>query len=361
MTPGAASIPRRVLIVDDSAAVRHVLSRIVGADPTLSVMGLAADPFEAARLMRAERPDVVMLDVEMPRMDGLTFLRRLMAQHPIPVVMCSSLMGEGGEALAEALALGAVEAICKPTSGVTGLAEAEERVRDAVRAATMARLPRPGAAAPAPPRPPAEPVAMRRRGVRPANRSVIAVGASTGGTEALRLFLSRLPPDAPPVVIVPHMPAGFTAAFARRLDGLAAIGVAEARDGERLATGRALIAPGGRHLRLAPDGAGWRVALADGALVSRHKPSVDVLFRSAAEAAGRRAVGVIMTGMGEDGAAGLLAMREAGARTLGQDEASSIVYGMPKAAMRLGAVERQGNPEALADLAVELAANTAPA
>ncbi|MEO1773319.1 MAG: chemotaxis response regulator protein-glutamate methylesterase [Pseudomonadota bacterium] len=333
--------PYRVLVVDDSAVVRQTLEAILSNDPELRVIGTAVDPFEAARLMRAEAPDVITLDVEMPRMDGVTFLRKLMEQHPIPVVMCSTLVGAETETLAEVLAAGAVDIVCKPRLGVRDFLEEEaQRLCDTVKAAAQARLerlrpgPATGARTAAPTKRPAG--AMART-----TQVIVGVGASTGGTEALRQFLEALPPDSPPVVIVQHMPEKFTAAFAARLDGLCAVSVAEARHGDRCLAGHVLIAPGNRHMRLTRSGATYTVTIDDGPLVSRHRPSVDVLFHSIASAAGRNAVGVIMTGMGADGAEGLKAMRDAGAMTFGQDEASCVVYGMPKEAVRVGAVVEQ--------------------
>jgi two-component system chemotaxis response regulator CheB len=355
--------PSRVLIVDDSAVVREALTKIIDADPRLSVMGSAADPFRAAERLKRELPDVITLDVEMPRMDGITFLRRLMAQRPIPVVMCSSLVEGGSETLFEALEAGATDVILKPRLDVkTALEDARVTICDTIRAAALA-----GAAQSRPPRrrvpdkkltadaviAPAAP----RKAMAKTTEKIIAVGASTGGTEALRVFLEDLPRDAPPVVIVQHMPEGFTTAFARRLNSLCAVDVAEARDGDRLLRGRALIAPGNRHTLVVRSGHQYGVAVKDGPLVSRHRPSVDVLFRSVAQVAGANAVGVIMTGMGDDGAAGLREMFDAGAKTFGQDEASSVIYGMPKAAFEAGAVTKQAPLELLSGLALAAASS----
>ncbi len=334
----------RVLIVDDSAAVRAALTRIIEDAPDLEVMATAGDPFIAAQRIAQELPDVIILDIEMPRMDGITFLRRLMAQRPIPVVICSSLAEEGSETLLQALEAGAVEVVAKPRMGSAQfLAESAVRVCDALRAAAHARLGR----RMAPPRsverklsadamiPPPSGRAMARTTER-----IVCIGASTGGTEALAEVLTALPVDSPGIVIVQHMPERFTAAFARRLDGLCRIDVKEAEDGDAVLPGRALIAPGNRHTLLTRSGARYCVAVKDGPLVSRHRPSVDVLFRTAAQYAGRNALGVIMTGMGDDGARGLLEMRRAGAATLAQDEESCVVFGMPKEAIALGAAER---------------------
>ncbi len=349
----APTKPRRrwkVLIVDDSAVVRQTMADLISSDPELEVMATAGDPFVAAERIRREKPDVITLDVEMPRMDGVTFLRRLMAQHPIPVVMCSSLVGANTETLSQAMAAGAVDIICKPQMGVKGfLEESRTLVCDAVKAAAQAKLSRMRHTRPEAKLtadailPPCSPNAMART-----TETVVAVGASTGGTEALRVFLESFPPDCPPIVVVQHMPENFTAAFARRLDGLCAITVREARNGDRMLRGHALIAPGARHTLIRRSGASYSVEVTDGPLVSRHRPSVDVLFRSVAKYAGRNAVGVIMTGMGDDGARGLKEMRDAGARTLGQDEATSVVYGMPKEAYKLGGVEEQLPLERLA-------------
>lgn len=336
--------PYKVLIVDDSAVVRQALSEIIGSDPELMVMGTAADPFMAAEKLRRDKPDVITLDVEMPRMDGVTFLQKLMSQHPIPVVMCSTLVGANTHTLADALAAGAAEIICKPKQDVRGfLEESRIRICDAVKAAARSKvslLRAPPRAAPSSAHSPdavTTPPPVRRR-VMTTTQKVIAVGASTGGTEALRFFLEAMPAAAPPIIIVQHMPEQFTAAFAERLNSLSAVAVREARDGDRLLTGHAFVAPGNRHMLLTRSGAVYSVQLKDGPLVTRHRPSVDVLFRSVAKAAGANAVGVIMTGMGSDGARGMLEMREAGALTFGQDEATSVVYGMPKEAMKAGAV-----------------------
>lgn len=336
--------PYRVLIVDDSAVVRQTMQQILDGDPDLKVIATASDPFVAADRIRREVPDVITLDVEMPRMDGVTFLRRLMAQRPIPVVMCSTLVGENSETLAQALEAGAVDVVLKPQLGVKEFFEdACTRLRDTVKAAAQARR---GALGPARSvekklnpdamLPPPSQRAMARTTDR-----IVAIGASTGGTEALREIVEALPHDCPPVIVVQHMPETFTAAFARRLDGLCAVSVREAKDGDRMLRGHVLIAPGNRHTLLTRSGAQYAVQVKDGPLVSRHRPSVDVLFRSVARAAGGNAVGVILTGMGDDGAIGLREMRDAGARTLGQDEASCVVYGMPKEAMKAGGVETE--------------------
>jgi two-component system chemotaxis response regulator CheB len=337
----------RVLIVDDSAAVRRVMADILEDPPEIEVMATASDPFVAARRIQDEVPDVIVLDVEMPRMDGITFLRRVMAQRPIPVIICSSLTEDGSETLLQALDAGAIDVIAKPRADTPRfLLEAQVRVRDAVKAAAGARLGR--AAKAAAPRPSArvEPKLTADAMLPPPKASlalartterVVCIGASTGGMESLRQVLSALPADSPGIVIVQHMPEKFTAAFARRLDGLCAVEVKEAEDGDAVLPGRALIAPGNRHMLLNRSGARYRVVVKDGPLVSRHRPSVDVLFRSAARWAGANAVGILMTGMGDDGARGLSEMKASGAATVAQDEATSVVWGMPRAAVERGA------------------------
>jgi len=342
----------RVLIVDDSASVRQTLKDVLEEDPEITVMGAASDPFAAARLIGQEVPDVITLDVEMPRMDGISFLRRIMAQHPIPVVMCSSLTESGSETLMQALEAGAVDVILKPRVDTRQfLLDSHLRIRDVVKAAAQCRL-RPRAASAAttaagrvpPPKLSADAMipAPRANGGAMARTTekVICIGASTGGTEALREVLEQLPGDCPGIVIVQHMPEHFTAAFARRLDSLCEVSVMEAKDGDAVLRGRALIAPGNRHTLLQRSGARYHVTVKDGPLVSRHRPSVDVLFRSAAHCAGANAVGIIMTGMGDDGATGLAEMRSAGAYTLAQNEETCIVFGMPKEAIARGAVIR---------------------
>ncbi|MBP2230909.1 two-component system chemotaxis response regulator CheB [Azospirillum agricola] len=341
----------RVLIVDDSATVRRTLTDILSSDPEIEVMGTAADPYAAVRRIGEEAPDVITLDVEMPRMDGITFLRKLMSQHPIPVVMCSSLVEDGSETLMQALEAGAADVILKPRIDTRqSLLDAQVRICDTVKAAARARVrPRPrvavAAQATASPRIP-EPklsadVMMPAPGKGAMARTterIVCIGASTGGTEALREVLEALPADSPGILIVQHMPESFTAAFARRLDSLCEVTVREARDGDTVLRGQVLIAPGNRHMLLQRSGARYLVAVKDGPLVSRHRPSVDVLFRSTAHCAGANAVGVIMTGMGDDGATGMREMREAGAFTLAQDEESCVVFGMPKEAIARGGV-----------------------
>jgi two-component system chemotaxis response regulator CheB len=336
----------KVLIVDDSAVVRQTLSSILAEDPEIEVMGVASDPLIAAEKIHLNVPDVITLDVEMPRMDGLTFLQKIMSQHPIPVVVCSGLADEGSETALKALEYGAIEIIQKPRLGAKQfLEEARVRVCDAVKAASLARLkPRRFYQQDIPPKLTADAVLAKARPTGDAmlrtTEKIVAIGASTGGTEALRIFLEGLPPDAPGIVIVQHMPEHFTRAFAQRLDSICRVSVKEAENNDTVLRGRALIAPGNRHLLLKRSGARYYVEVKDGPLVSRHRPSVDVLFRSAARYAGPNAVGVIMTGMGDDGAKGLLEMKEAGAATLAQDEESCVVFGMPKKAIELGAADK---------------------
>lgn len=342
----------KVLIVDDSAVIRQSMTEILTGDPEIEVIGTAADPFLAADKIRQQLPDVITLDIEMPRMDGLTFLQKIMSQHPIPVVICSSLTGKGAETTLKALQYGAVEIITKPKLGARQfLEESRVIIRDAVKAAASVRVrPLSGTPVEVAKKLTADAVLSKPDGAEiiGTTEKVVVVGASTGGTEALRIFLEALPHDAPGVVIVQHMPEHFTAAFARRLDSNCRVSVKEASNGDSVIPGRALIAPGNRHLLLKRSGTRYYVEVKDGPLVSRHRPSVDVLFRSAARYAGRNAIGVIMTGMGDDGAKGLLELRQAGAVTLAQDEASCVVFGMPKEAIRLGAA---GNVLPLADVA----------
>ena len=332
----------RVLIVDDSAVVRQTLSDVLSSDPEIAVIGAASDPFVAAERIREQVPDVITLDIEMPRMDGLTFLQKIMSQHPIPVVICSSLAEEGAQSTLKALEYGAVDIITKPHLGSKQFLE-DSRIAlcQSVKAAAGAKLRALHA------RPSVEPKLTADANLPPAahamaetTEKVVAIGASTGGTEALKTLLEVLPPDAPGIVIVQHMPEMFTRAFANRLDGLCAISVKEAESNDTVIRGRALIAPGNHHVLLKRSGARYFVEIKDGPLVCRHRPSVDVLFRSAARYAGQNAVGVILTGMGDDGANGLLEMKQAGAVTIAQDEATSVVFGMPKEAIKRRAVDK---------------------
>jgi len=336
------SAKKKVLVVDDSAVVRRVLSGILSSDASLEVMGTASDPFVAAEKIAHERPDVMTLDIEMPRMDGLTFLQKVMEQHPIPIVIISSLAGSGTETAMKALESGAVEIIEKPQLGTKEyLEEASVFICDAVKAAAEAKPTRLRAPLPITSKLSADAV-IRRSGAKAmlkTTEKVAVVGASTGGTEAIAELLTSMPMDSPGIVIVQHMPEKFTAAFARRLDSMCAISVKEAEDNDTVIRGRALLAPGNRHMLLKRSGARYYVEVKDGPLVSRHRPSVDVLFRSAASYAGKNAVGVILTGMGDDGAQGMKEMKEAGAYNIAQDEHSCVVYGMPKEAVKAGGVD----------------------
>lgn len=332
----------RVLVVDDSATVRKTLTEILERDPQIEVMATAADPLIAAERMRHEVPDVITLDVEMPRMDGLTFLRKLMSQHPIPVVICSSLTENGSKTALTALEEGAVEVLSKPRLGTAQfLQEAAIRICDVVRAAARTR-PRKREAAPlARPKLTADAILPKPRNdamVQTTDR-VVAVGASTGGTEALKVLLSGMPRNCPGIVVVQHMPEKFTASFAARLNDVCTIRVKEAEQGDTVCLGQALIAPGNLHMLLKRSGARYFVELKEGPLVSRHRPAVDVLFRSTARYAGSNAIGAILTGMGDDGAKGMLEMKQAGAFNIAQDEQSCVVYGMPKEATKLGGVD----------------------
>ncbi|HOD75348.1 MAG TPA: chemotaxis response regulator protein-glutamate methylesterase, partial [Syntrophorhabdaceae bacterium] len=317
----------KVLIVDDSAVVRQVLEEVFQSDGALQVVGSARDPFVAADIMRRVVPDVITLDVEMPRMDGITFLHKIMSQRPIPVVMCSSLTEKNSETAMKALEYGAVDIIEKPRMGVKQyLEESKVIICDTVKAAAEARLGRAkknNGFIKVEPKLTADAVIEKpnSRAMIQTTERVVVVGASTGGTEALKSFLEALPLDAPGMVIVQHMPEHFTAAFAKRLDGICRVSVKEARNDDTVVRGRVLIAPGNKHTLLKRSGARYYVEVKDGPLVSRHRPSVDVLFRSAARYAGKNAVGVIMTGMGDDGAKGMLEMKDAGAYTVAQDEA----------------------------------------
>ncbi|MEF2074240.1 protein-glutamate methylesterase/protein-glutamine glutaminase [Consotaella aegiceratis] len=339
----------KVLIVDDSASVRTTMSNILSEDPDIEVMATASDPYVAAEKIRREVPDVIFLDIEMPRMDGITFLRKIMAQRPIPIVICSSLTAEGSDAMMQALEAGAVDVVTKPRVDTTQfLNESRMRLCDVAKAAAHARVSGIKKAVPKftvetklmadvmiPPL-----SAARRTTLRaslPTTEPVVCIGASTGGTEALAVLLRSLPATSPGIVIVQHMPEKFTGAFAKRLNSMCAVEVREAMDGDPVMPGRVLLAPGNRHMMLTRNGRKYQVKIAEGPYVCRHRPSVDVLFRSASQSAGANALGVLMTGMGDDGARGLLEMREMGSFTIAQDEATSVVYGMPKEAVERGA------------------------
>jgi two-component system chemotaxis response regulator CheB len=335
----------KVLVVDDSAVVRQVLTGLLEATPGITVIAAVADPILAMSRMQIQWPDVIVLDIEMPRMDGITFLKKIMRERPTPVVICSTLTEKGAQTTMEALAAGAFAIVSKPKLGLKQfLQDSSDDVISAVNAAAGANVRQLTVRC--------TPTLQQKHSadvILSAGESnamvqtterVVAIGTSTGGTQALEEVLVALPRVAPGIVIVQHMPEKFTASFAQRLNNLCAIEVREAKRGDRVMPGLALIAPGGRHLLLQRSGAQYHVDVMDGPVVNRHRPSVDVLFRSVAKCAGKNAVGVIMTGMGDDGARGLKEMHEAGAYTLAQDEASSVVYGMPKEAVKLGAVDR---------------------
>ncbi len=339
----------KVLLVDDSAVVRQVLQAILDDEPDIEVIGAASDPIFALEKLSRAWPDVIVLDVEMPRMDGITFLKKIMAEHPTPVVICSTLTEKGAATTMQALAAGAVEIITKPKIGLKKfLQDSSHELVNAVRAAAQANVSRLGRSASA-----AAPLPVAAKlsadAILPAGSShamaqtterIVAIGTSTGGTQALEAVLTALPRVSPGIVIVQHMPEKFTAAFAERLNGLCQIEVREAKSNDRVIPGLALIAPGGKHMLLKRSGAYYHVDVVDGPLVNRHRPSVDVLFRSVAKFAGKNATGIIMTGMGDDGARGLKEMLDADAMTVAQDEASCVVFGMPKEAIKLGAAKK---------------------
>ncbi|ROT45114.1 chemotaxis response regulator protein-glutamate methylesterase [Pusillimonas sp. NJUB218] len=324
----------RVLCVDDSALVRGLMTEIINKQPDMEVVAVAPDPLVARELIKLHNPDVLTLDVEMPRMDGLDFLERLMRLRPMPVVMVSSLTERNSEVTLRALELGAVDFVTKPKLGLRdGLMEYSDLIADKIRAAASSRpRPRPAAVPGAP--------AQRLNAVFSTTEKIIAIGASTGGTEAIRQVLVPLPANSPAIMITQHMPAGFTKSFVQRLDNLCAVRVHEAEDGQRVLPGHVYLAPGGvAHMKLARSGANYVVRLEETEPVNRHRPSVDVLFHSVAQVAGKNAVGALLTGMGKDGAQGLLAMKQAGAATFAQDEASCVVFGMPREALLIGAAD----------------------
>ena len=335
----------KVMLVDDSAVVRQVIGDLLAADPSIELVAAVADPILAMARMKMRWPDVIVLDVEMPRMDGITFLKKIMQERPTPVVICSTLTEKGAHTTIEALAAGAVSIITKPKLGLRQfLNDSSEDLIAAVKAAASANVKRLIADPDAVPRPQAKHTAdvilpAAARAMIKTTEHVVAIGTSTGGTQALETVLTAMPRVSPGMVIVQHMPERFTAAFAARLDNLCQITVKEACNNDRVIPGQALIAPGGKHMLLKRSGAQYFVDVVDGPLVNRHRPSVDVLFRSVAKYAGANALGVIMTGMGDDGAAGLAEMRTAGAQTLAQNEESCVVYGMPKEAVKRGAVQ----------------------
>ncbi|MFP1761612.1 protein-glutamate methylesterase/protein-glutamine glutaminase [Lonsdalea quercina] len=322
----------KVLCVDDSALMRQIMTEIINSHPDMEVVATAPDPLVARDLIKKFNPQVLTLDVEMPRMDGLDFLEKLMRLRPMPVVMVSSLTGKGSEITLRALELGAIDFVTKPQLGIReGMLSYSELIADKIRTAAKARLPQHSQSAAAPVKVLSSPLLSSEK--------LIAIGASTGGTEAIRHVLQPLPPTCPAVIVTQHMPPGFTKSFAERLNKLCQITVKEAEDGERVLPGHAYIAPGARHMELSRSGANYQVKLHDEAPVNRHRPSVDVLFRSVAKYAGRNAVGVILTGMGNDGAMGMLEMHQAGAYTMAQNEASCVVFGMPREAIALGGVD----------------------
>jgi two-component system chemotaxis response regulator CheB len=323
----------KVLVIDDSALIRSVMQEIINSQPDMQVVGTAPDPIAARELIKALNPDVLTLDVEMPRMNGLDFLEKLMRLRPMPVVMVSTLTERGSEITLQALELGAVDFVAKPKIGVReGLAELTDELGEKIRAAARAHLRRQSAAA-------REPTRVLAGGFLKTTEKIIFVGSSTGGTEALKEMLTPLPADTPSILVTQHMPEAFTKSFAARLDSLCAMTVKEASHNERVVPGHVYIAPGHSHLLLKKSGAYYYTELSQAPPVNRHRPSVDVLFASAAQVAGPNALGVILTGMGKDGAVGMLEMRQAGAYTIAQDEASCVVFGMPRAAIELGAAQ----------------------
>lgn len=369
MATSSRNEPVKVLIVDDSASARMMLRRIIETDPSLQVSGMAQDAYAAARIMRSELPDVILLDLEMPGIDGMTFLRRIMQQHPLPVVICSTLTEEGSRRSVEAMEAGAVDVIRKPAlSDANAKSEATVRICDALQAAAMSRSHARKAPVPQPntliatQKLSADEILPPPNFLRPVPPGplVVCIGASTGGTEALREVLCALPVDCPPIVVVQHMPKGFTAAFARRLDSLASIRIKEGEDGMTVSTGEAVIAPGDSHMMLRRRSSGYYVQVTGGPNVSRHRPSVDVLFRSAATCAGRNALGNLLTGMGDDGATCLGEIRKAGGATIAQDEATSVVFGMPGEAVRKGHAQQVLPLPKMAAAIMAFARNTMP-
>lgn len=335
------------MIVDDSAVVRQVVTHAIQREPRIEVIATAQDPVFALEKMKTQWPDVLIVDIEMPRMDGLTFLRKVMAERPTPIIICSTLAERGAQVTLDALAAGAVSVITKPKIGLKSfLEDSSNDIIHAIKAAACANLgrlrplrPRGARPLPAAARSPAAPVLPLARAYATTDK-LVAFGTSTGGTLALEAVLTELPALCPGIVIVQHMPEKFTALFAQRLNTVCQLEVREARDGDRIRTGLALIAPGGRHMTVKRNGAQYVVEVRDGPLVNRHKPSVDVLFRSVAHAAGNNAMGIIMTGMGDDGARGLKEMHDAGARTVAEDESTCVVFGMPKEAIKHGGVDK---------------------
>jgi two-component system chemotaxis response regulator CheB len=336
----------RVFIVDDSAVVRQVVTEVLDSEPGISVIGSAPDPLFALEKMNRDWPDVIVLDVEMPRMDGITFLRKIMASRPTPVVICSTLTQQGAATTMQAFEAGAISVVPKPDIGSRRkqMEDAASDLVHAVRGASQANIKHlsvTASLAPPPKKLSADAVLSSHGfSMDRTTEQIVAIGTSTGGTQALEIVLSNLPRVCPGIVIVQHMPEKFTAAFAARLDTICQIEVREAKTGDRIVPGRALIAPGGKHLMVRRNGAQYNAEVIEGPLVNRHRPSVDVLFRSVAKYAGKNALGIIMTGMGDDGARGIREMKDAGARTVAQDEKSSVVFGMPKEAIKLGGIDR---------------------
>lgn len=342
----------KVLVVDDSAVIRQVMTQIIRTDSSLELDAAVVDPIFAMKRMELNWPDVIVLDVEMPRMDGITFLKKVMSEHPTPVVMCSTLTATGTETALEAMAAGAIDIITKPKMGAKAhLLDINKNILSVIKSAAKARnldklksisATRNKVAAPVAKKFTADAILEKSAtAMTQTTESIVAIGTSTGGTQALEEVLTSLPKVSPGIVVVQHMPEKFTAAFANRLDGICDVEVREAKNNDRVLPGVVLIAPGGKHMTLKRSGAFYHVDVKDGPLVNRHRPSVDVLFRSVAKFAGKNALGIIMTGMGDDGARGLLEMRQGGSKTLGQNEATCIVYGMPKEALKLGGVEEE--------------------
>lgn len=342
----------KVLVVDDSAVIRQVMTQIIRSDSSLELDAAVVDPIFAMKRMELNWPDVIVLDVEMPRMDGITFLKKIMSEHPTPVVMCSTLTATGTETALEAMAAGAIDIITKPKMGakahlldvnkeILSVIKSASRARNLDKLKTTSRI-KNKVSAPIAKKFTADAILDKATSAMThTTESIVAIGTSTGGTQALEEVLTALPKVSPGIVVVQHMPEKFTAAFANRLNGICDVEVREAKDQDRVLPGVVLIAPGGKHMTLKRSGAFYLVEVKDGPLVNRHRPSVDVLFRSVAKFAGKNALGIIMTGMGDDGARGLFEMREVGSKTLGQNEATCIVYGMPKEALKLGAVEEE--------------------
>ncbi len=332
--------PVKVLIVDDSPLVRSMLTSVLSREDDIDVVGGAKNPYEAREMIIEHRPDVIILDIEMPRMDGLTFLKKLMTHYPVPVIMCSGNAPSNSRAALEAIEAGAVDVVAKPNvGGSEALRRLGEELAEKIHAASVAMPPPP----PIPVLRADTPSSFRAAGLDP-RRYVVTVGASTGGTEAIKTLLSNVPPDCPPVAIVQHMPEGFTKSFAGRLNEFSRLQVSEAVDGDILVSGRAFLARGGMQMMVRAEGAQWRIAYGTNELVNRHCPSVDVLFDSVTSSRGRQIIGILLTGMGADGAKGLLRLRQAGAITIGQNQRSCVVYGMPKVAADIGAVQHTAAP-----------------